>query len=202
MSPSVNQLANLSRMASILNANYHACMLAHSLWEFFNFRLHCSIHANDGQPSTHHIDLPDKGEPLRIGISLRQSHRQEEALVHELLHANLIPLGYPTFRIWESSDWKWRLAGGIINMADHVIMLPVFLSFGYSRDRFLGAGTRETRKERRISAKIDDIASNLSTPESYLTEISACLSSERITFEPIYLANAVLRSPSTAQEAQ
>jgi hypothetical protein len=161
-------------------------MLARSLWEFFHFRLYCYIHANDGQPSTHHIDLPDQGERLRIEISVRQSHRQEEALVHELLHANLIPLGYPTFRIWASSDRKWRLAGGIINLADHIVMLPIFLSFGYSESKFLGPGTPESHEERRISAKIDALAHNLSTPQGYLSEISTCLRRENIKFKAVY----------------
>jgi hypothetical protein len=178
-------------MKSLLSANRRAQMLAHSLWEFFRFRLYCTTQQDDGQPSTHHIDLPTENEPLRIQISLRQTRRQEEALVHELLHANLIPLGYPTFRIWEppDDDRKWRLAGGIINSADHIIMLPTFLSFGYSASRFFGPGNPDTSEERRIRVKVANIAINLQTPQGYAAEISSLLGDERIKFESICLAN-------------
>jgi hypothetical protein len=194
MSPSGEQLANLSLMKSLLSANRRAQMLATSLWEFFRFRLYCTIHADDGQPSSHHIDLPTENEPLQIRISLRQTHRQEEALVHELLHANLIPLGYPTFRIWARSDRKWRLAGGIINLADHVSMLPIFLSFGYSADRFLGPGKPETCEERRINAKIEALAPHLKTPQGYLAKVATCLRDEKISVKPVYLATGAIQA--------
>jgi len=196
MSPSGDQLANLSLMESVLGANPRARMLARSLWEFFGFRLYCTIQDDDGQPSAYHIDLPTGNEPLQIQISLRHTQRKEEALVHELLHTNLIPLGYPTFRIWARSDRKWRLAGGIINLADHVSMLPIFLSFGYSADRFLGPGKPETSEERRINAKIDALAPHLKTPQGYLAKVATCLRDEKISVKPVYLATGAIQPAS------
>lgn len=200
VSPTADQLANLSRMTSLLS-NRKGQILAHSLWKFFNFQLYCTIRDNDGEPSTHRIELPDEvggtaGEQLRIMISLCRSERQEEALVHELLHANLIPLGYPKFRIWEAPDSeKWPLAEGITNLADHLVMLPIYLSFGYAEERFLGPCRPLSDREKHVAVDLERVASELSTPAGYLAEVSAYLRSRGINFEVVHLAGTIVRSP-------
>jgi hypothetical protein len=118
--------------------------------------LYCTVRDDDGEPNRHRIDLPEivDGRPLgdvRVFLSIRRNARQEPGLVHELLHANLIRLGYPKFRIWEDpqSD-KWPLAEGITNNAEHVAMRPTFLSLGYSDDEFLGPSRTLTNSEKQV----------------------------------------------------
>ena len=109
-------------------------MLAHSLWEFYNYQLYCTVRADDGKPNRHRIDGitgPKTIDTISICISIRDNERQEEGLVHELLHANLIPLGYPRFWVEEPASEKWRLAEGTINLADHIVKQPIYLSLGY-----------------------------------------------------------------------
>jgi hypothetical protein len=197
MSPSTDQLENLSQMTAILSGNRKASMLARSLWEFFNFELYCSIHDDDGQPNRHRIEGildPSSIGDVRIVISLRRSARQEEGLVHELLHANLIPLGYPTFWIdEEQGSEKWQLAGGITNNAEHVVMLPIYLSLGCPKHRFLGASRPPTDQERRVIADLVEMSPNLSTPDGYLTHVSAYLQRQNVTFRALHLADAIVK---------
>src|SRR6266498_326706 len=130
MSPSNNQLTNLGQMTAILSGSWKARILAHSLWEFYNYQLYCTVCADDGKPNRHRIDGISDGkavEKIRIYISVRSNERQEEGLVHELLHANLVPLGYPRFWLDECASTEWRLAEGIINLADHIVMRPIYL---------------------------------------------------------------------------
>src|SRR5216684_3416256 len=140
MPPSENQQQNLHEMTTILSDNRKARILAHSLWEFYNYQLYCTVRADEGEPNSYRIDGitgPKTIGKIRIFISIRNNERQVEGLVHELLHANLIPLGYPRFWVKENQS-KWRLAKGIINLADHIVMQPIYLSLGYSAEKFLG----------------------------------------------------------------
>jgi hypothetical protein len=102
---------------------------------------------------------------VRVFLSIRRNARQEPGLVHELLHANLIRLGYPKFRIWEDpqSD-KWPLAEGITNNAEHVAMRPTFLSLGYSDDEFLGPSRTLTNSEKQVVDELESLAVELGTP--------------------------------------
>lgn len=187
MSPSADQLQNLSEMAAILSGNWKATFLAHSLWEFYNYRLYCTVLEDDGEPNTYHIggiiDANMIGD-IRISISIRRNARRQEGLTHELLHANLIPLGYPRFWINEEhgSD-KWVLASGIINLADHIIMRPIYLSFGYSVDRFLGLSRPLNEQETRFAADLEGIGSALSTPVGYSAHVEAYLQCHDISFQ-------------------
>jgi hypothetical protein len=196
MSPSNNQLENLSRMTAILSGNWKASILAHSLWEFFNYQLYCTVRKDDGEPNSYRIDGIENARTvgkIRIAISLRPNHRQEEGLVHELLHLNQIPFGYPTFWINEvqGSD-KWALAGGIINNADHVVIEPIYLSFGYSAGRFLGPTRPLTDREKGIVADLRAKAANLATPSGYLSEVSACLRHYNINFKAMHFADVIV----------
>jgi hypothetical protein len=198
MSPTKNQLRNLCEMTAILSGNRKATILAHSLWEFFNYQLYCTIRDDDGEPSRHRLDLVEIGESKAVGdvrvlISLRRTERKEEALVHELLHANLIPLGYPNFRIRETESEKWILAKGITNNADHVAMLPTYLLFGYSKDRFLGPSKSLNDREKRVITDLERMAADLWTPDGYLACVSTYLARHNINFEAIHLADTIIK---------
>jgi hypothetical protein len=188
MSPSENQLRNLHEMTTILSDNRKARILAHSLWEFYNYQLYCTVRADDGKPNRHRIDGitgPKTIGKIRICISIRNNERQGEGLVHELLHANLIPLGYPRFWVEESVSKKRRLAEGIVNLADHIVMQPIYLSLGYSAERFLGFSRPLGELERRVAGDLQQIAANLATPDGYLTHLSAYLRLHNINCKPL-----------------
>jgi hypothetical protein len=195
MLPSENQRRNLARMTEILSANWKASMLAESLWEFYNCQLYCTIRPNDAAPNRHRIygvTGPATIGRIQVFISIRRNERQEEGLLHELLHANLIPLGYPRFWVNERPSEKSQLAGGIINLADHIVIEPIYLSFGYSRERFLAPSRSLSDQEKRVAADLQEIAGNLVTPTSYLTHVSAYLRSYDIKFEPLWLADTIV----------
>jgi hypothetical protein len=121
--------------------------------------------------------------------------------LHELLHANLIPSGYPRFWVNECSSEKWQLAGGIINLADHIVIEPIYLSFGYSRKRFLGPSRPLSNREKRVAADLQEIAAKLVTPAGYLTHVSAYLQSYDIKYEALYLADIIVtQRPTVAME--
>jgi hypothetical protein len=196
MSPSSSQLKNLSEMTEILSGNWKAGILAHSLWHFFNYQLYCTIREDDGKPNRYWIDgfdNPEKIDEIRVGISLRRNERREEGLVHELLHVNLIPLGYPRFWIDEADGSDRRvLAGGIINKADHVLIEPIYLSLGYSAGRFLGPSRPPTDLEKEVAADIE-MMTDLATPARYLSKISAYLKSRDIRFRPLNLPDTIVK---------
>lgn len=186
-------------MTGMLSANWKASLLAHSLWEFYNHQLYCTIRADDGEPNRHCIDgirSPETIDTIRVRIAIRDDGRREEGLVHELLHANLIPLGYPRFWFKECTSEKWRLAGGIINLADHLVMQPIYLSFGYSIERFGGPSRPLSGREKRVADDLEGIEASLLTPHGYLTHISAYLRSHDLQFEPLFLAGKVVRQRS------
>jgi hypothetical protein len=186
-------------MIEILGTNGKACLLAHSLWQFFDFRLSCCVQEDDGDASRYGIkietflDSKNSGD-LQPYVSIRRTERQEEALVHELLHINLILLGYPRFRIWEEpGSSKWNLAAGITNDADHLVMFPIYLSFGYREDRFLGPSRTPTQLEKRVSANLAEMGTQLSTPEGYGVEVFRYLRSHAINCEPVSIAGLILQ---------
>jgi hypothetical protein len=177
-----------------LLVNWKASLRAHSLWEFYNYQLCCTVRADDGEPNRHRIDGirgPDTIDTIRVCISIRDNDRREEGLVHELLHANLIPLGYPRFWIDKHASEKWRLAKGITNLADHVAMLPIYVSLGYSAERFLGPSRPLNERERRVDADLKEMGESLKTPQGYLDCVSQYLARNEIRFTPLYLANVI-----------
>jgi hypothetical protein len=183
-------------MSAILSANWKARMLAESLWEFYNYQLYCTVRADDGTPNRHRIDGvsgPRAIGTIRVFVSIRSNERQQEGLVHELLHANMIPLGYPRFRVKEDACEKWQLAEGITNLADHIVIKPIYLSLDYSAEQFLGATRPLSEREKRVAEDLHRMAGNLTTPDGYLTHVSAYLDSCKIKFEPLYLAEIIVR---------
>ena len=76
---------------------------------------------------------------LNPTIYVRNTYRIEKALIHELLHLKLIPMGFPIFEIDDPiEESKKNLAQGIINNAAHAVMWPIYLDLGYEKDKFLG----------------------------------------------------------------
>jgi hypothetical protein len=102
-------------------------------------------------------------------IGLADSDRVAEALVHELLHLELLRLGYPRFWFEKGNG----IAKAIQNGADHVVMLPKFLALGYSADRFLTPRDL-TDLDRKYLVEIDALA-DLHNPEGYALSVSAYL---------------------------
>jgi hypothetical protein len=196
MPPSSERLGNLSRMDTILNGNWRAQLLARSLWEFYHSRIYCTIRGNDLKPNR--IRLIGVLGPKQIGdvgfcISIRHDERQEEALVHELLHANLIPLGYRRFWINDDSESEeYRRAAGIINLADHKLMRPIFLGFGYSENRFVGPGRELNDLELRIDKYFEAVRNDLQEPAQYLHYVGKCLSDHGVSFESMDIAAAMV----------
>ena len=179
-------------------------MLAQSLWKFYNYQLYCTVHPDDGMPNKHRIDGirgPDTIDTIRVCISIRDNDRREEGLVHELLHANLIPLGYPRFWIEKCASEKWRLAEGITNLADHVVMQPIYISLDYSNERFLGPNRSLNEEERRVDADLREIGERLRTPQGYLDCVSQYLKQNGICFTPLHLADAITAQRFQSQRA-
>jgi hypothetical protein len=165
-----------------------------SVWEFFEGRVECVIVPDDGKASRHRVigigDTPQEIGKVGVRITVRQSDRMEEAFVHELLHANLIRIGYPTFWIHEFDDSEeWRIGGGITNNADHVAMRPTYVSLGYAPDRFSGI-CQLTELERRVIEELETF--DLSTPDKYLTKISSFLRKWNVRHEAINLREVIL----------
>jgi hypothetical protein len=185
----------LARMEGLVKRNSRAVTLVHSIWEFFEGRVECAIVTDDGEPSRHRVigigDTPKKIGDVGVAITVRQSDRMEEAFVHELLHANLIRSGYPTFWIDEFDDSEeWRIGGGITNNADHVAMRPTYLSLGYASGRFSGI-SELSKLESRVIEELDTF--DLSTPGKYLTKVSSFLLKWNVRHEAINLREVILQ---------
>jgi len=196
--PSANQLQNLSRMTEILSKNWKSRILAHSLWQFFNYQLYCAVRDEADRSNRCRIDgilNPSKVDEIRIFISIRQDRRAEEALVHELLHANLIPLGYPRFWIdEEEASGKWVLAAGVINLADHVVIRPIYSSLGYSVDEFLSPSRPLNEREKRVDAELQLVKDVLATPAGYSAQLAAYLKHHDIKFHVLDLVSSIVRN--------
>lgn len=194
--PSADELASLAVMTEILSSNPKASQLARSLWERFGFRVRCTLCDDDAEPSTHRIEGvhgPSEISSIGIHIAVRRTDRAAEALVHELLHAQLIASGYPTFWIDEEQESeKWNLDAGITNNADHVVTRPAYLCLGYDPARFLGPSKPLRHEHARIVARLEAAAPLLSSPEGYLDVVSAELRDQDITFFPLDLARYIV----------
>lgn len=195
MAPTAEELARLAVMTDLLSSNPAASLLARSLWECFRFQLRCTICEDDSEPSRHRIEGirgPSDIGTVRIQITIRKTERAAEALVHELLHARLIAVGYPTFWVdEEQGSEKWNLAAGIINNAEHVVIRPVYVSLGYDAARFVGPSKPLRDEHARIVARLETAARSLSSPEGYLGVVSAELRCHDVSFQPLHLARHV-----------
>jgi hypothetical protein len=193
------QQHNLSSMMEIIKSSSKARVLARSLWHFFERRLTCRRPDIDlDHPNGCHIEIDQflnsrRPGDLRPEVVVRRNARQEVGLVHELLHLNLSPLGFPNFRLWAEDDEAWRLAGGLINNADHTVMLPIFVSLGYAESEFLGPSGPHTRREIDLFEDVEKLGPSLFTPREYADALSGYLSSRSIKHEVIWIADLVAR---------
>jgi hypothetical protein len=185
-------------MTDIITRSVNARALAQRIWEFFEFQLVCRLPDIDkNEPSSCHIEIESFLQTHTLGdlapeVVIRESPRREEALVHELLHLNLILLGYPRFCIHAKDVRQWKLAGGIINNADHPVMLPTFTSFGYSEDRFRGPPQPLTPLERRVHEDLKKLETELrSTQERYGRAVSNCLRNYSIKHDVVWIAKMI-----------
>lgn len=173
-----------------------------SLWEFFDRKLICRRPNIDiDLPNKFHIEIEDFLASRKLGdlapeVVIRRNSRQEVGLVHELLHLNLIALGFPSFRIWadEEDDETWNLAGGIVNNAEHVPMLPTFISLGYAETQFLGPSCPYNVREIRVFEDIAKLRPVLFDPRSYGPAVSSYLASRSIPHTAVWIADIVDRS--------
>ncbi len=173
----------------ILQANPEAAQLARDLCRFFDGRLTCEIVPDDGKCSR--FKLTGVTSSTEIGdvggvVTVRRNRRLEEAVVHELLHANLIALGYPTFFLSNQFEFFWNRGENILNLAAHEVMLPTFLALGYDEKKFVGScDLKEDGQEVVRELK----AMDLSTPESFAARMLEYLPRWKVKVEgPIWLA--------------
>lgn len=183
-----HRVKNLTRMRRILERNTEACALAERLWRFYGGRLKCS-EPKELKNSRISYGIPKEFAPeykatdLTPSVVLAQSNRLEEALVHELLHLELVRLGYPRFFLDGTGDGE--LAFGITNNADHAVMRPLFAALGYSPDRFTGPNELNDY-EKQIIAEIDAFP-NLHSTEGYTAAVSSYLKQHEIGFRLTYV---------------
>lgn len=185
-------------MTKIITRSSAARALAKRLWEFFEYKLACRLPAIDTkEPSSFSIKIEPFLQTHRPGdlapeVIVRDSPRREEALVHELLHLNLIVLGYPKFWIYPKNRRQWNLAGGIQNGAEHLVMLPTFTSFGYSQERFLGPSQPLTPLERRVHEDLKQLETDLcGTQERYGRAVSDYLRLHSIEHDAVWIAKTI-----------
>jgi hypothetical protein len=185
-------------MTNIITHSAAARALAQRLWEFFEFQLRCRLpNIDKDEPSSFRIKIEPFLQTHRPGdlapeVVVRDSPRREEALVHELLHLNLIVLGYPKFRIHAKDTRQWNLAGGILNKADHPVILPTFTSFGYAEEQFLGPSRRRlTALEQRVHEDLEQLKSELFSPERYGRAINHYLRSHSIKHDAVWIAKTI-----------
>jgi hypothetical protein len=186
-------------MLEMIERSSKARMLAFSLWQFFGRKLVCRRPSVDpDHPNNFHIEIDGfltsrQAHDLQPEVVIRRNARQEVGLVHELLHLNLIPLGFPFFRVWADDDATWNLAGGIINNAQHVSMLPTFLSLGYSEHEFLGPTRPHSSRELRVLQEINSLKPLLLAPEDHARAVSDYLARESIKHEIIWISDMLAR---------
>ena len=186
--PTPQRITNLDRMREILARNPAAIALAERLWNFYGCRLICSrpkeqprSRINYGIPKEY---APEhKAQDLVPMVILANSGRVEEALVHELLHLELVRKGYPRF--FSDGDGDGDLWFGITNNADHAVMRPLFTELGYSLDRFTTPSELDD-DEKRVIAEIDALP-NLHTPDGYTASVSAYLKKNGFGFRLVYV---------------
>lgn len=197
MSSQENEHSTVLRMEEILCRNWKATLLLRSLLDFFDAQIDCEMVDDDGQPNQHSvlgITGPNEIGDVSIAIKLRRNSRSEEALVHELLHSNMIPLGYPVFWLDEQECTEWNLGRDILNSAEHQVMLPMFLQLGYSEDRFLGPSDQLCAKGERIMTDLEAMKKTLSSPTGFMRQMSGYLTGHGIQWQLVQgVAAAILK---------
>jgi len=157
------------------------------LWKFFGQNIYCSSpmppkhETND--PSRFRIKLDPFLESkipadLEPEIRLKKTHRTEEALVHELLHFDMLASGYPVYYFNEQIGF----ANSVMNICDHQVMIVKFESLGYDKNLFEGIGPKLKESQKVIVSEIKalEIRNN---PADYTKKTSKYLRDKSIPFE-------------------
>lgn len=190
---------SLTNMLEILKHNEEARKLAHSLWEFFDHSIICRRPAIDvNEPNELWIEVERylcsrKVSDLSPELVIRRNDREEAGLVHELLHLNLILLGFPWFEISPCDDDTMKLAKGIRNNAEHVPMIPIFLSLGYPESEFLRPSQgKYTTRELEVFEDLAKLKPLLLNKRTYGSALSSYLDSRSIKYEVVPLAELMV----------
>ncbi|MEY2578776.1 MAG: hypothetical protein QOI49_1600 [Verrucomicrobiota bacterium] len=175
----------LALMHKIVSRNMRAMELLNALWEYFGGRMKCEVIRDDGNPSVINYNpcVVNGKEAPDCHLILRENERLEEALVHELLHADLWRRGYPRWFLRTQAESLWNQGRDILNLAEHIVMLPTFKSLGYPEERFVGPSKPLDEEGRQVLGDLAAMADLLSTPKGFVEEISAYLQARGIQFE-------------------
>ena len=190
---SSTQRQNLEEMLNIISSNSAAQLMLREVWEFTSFQLVCVICEDDGKPSKYRLDVgafraSGKLADLLPTITLKKTPRSEEAFVHELLHLEVARRGFPRFIFRPPTDPKrLPLAAGIQNIADHVVMLPIFQALGYREDLFLGPALTPTEEEALVLRHFSAM-NPICTPRVYGDVVAPFLLKHDIHFDSVSLA--------------
>lgn len=178
---------HLQPMLTIVAGNAKATVFVKELWEDFCGRVKCEIIDDDGKPSIIRITprVSNGVDVSEIHLILRRNNRLEEALIHELLHADLFRRGYPKFFMATQDEYRWNEGRDILNLADHVVMLPIFVSLGYAEERFVGPSEPMNEEGQQVEADLVAMKDRLSTREGYADCLSEYLRKRGIKFEII-----------------
>ncbi len=131
---------NLDAMRDLLGPRKEAQDLLTNVWEAFGPILFSSSPEIETSRYALRVQLLSDG---KIGNSIPSvgiktgTGREVEALVHELLHINLIQLGFPRLCSNTVDGDAYGVAKVIINIADHRLILPKFLQMGFAEELFL-----------------------------------------------------------------
>jgi len=181
-------------MLEIVAENAKATAFVTALWEAFAGRVKCQIIADDGKPSILRFEhrISDGKDASEVHLVLRRNSRLEEALIHELLHAELFRRGYPKFFLRTQGEYRWQEGADILNLAYHVVMLPAFLALGYAEERFVGPSKPMSEEGQRVEADLHAMKDRLSTPEGYTDCLREYFRNRGIEFE--VLPSGIVRS--------
>jgi hypothetical protein len=178
---------HLQRMLTIVSGNVKATAFVKGIWEDFSCRVKCEIIEDDGKPSVIRYNSRTRNglDVSDIHLILRKNNRLEEALIHELLHADLYRRGYPKFFLSTQDVCVWQEGADILNLADHLVMLPGFVSLGYAEERFVGPSKPMNEEGQQVEADLRAMEERLSTKEGYAECLSEYLRKRGIKFEII-----------------
>ncbi|MEO7723213.1 MAG: hypothetical protein ABIU29_00765 [Chthoniobacterales bacterium] len=185
----------LALMQKIVSDNVKAPELVNSLWKYFEGRIKCEIIDDDRQPSVIKFTqrVVDEKDISEVHLILRHNDRLEEALIHELLHAELYRRGYPKWYLHAQEEDLWQEGADILNLAEHIIMLPSFLSIGYREERFVGPSKAMSEEGRQVEADLAAMGELLFTPKSFVECISEYLRGRGIEFVVPYHSRIEIR---------
>lgn len=183
-------------MLTIVAGNAKAAAFVKALWEDFSERVKCEIIDDDGKPSVIRFNnrIANGLDVSEIHLILRRNNRLEAALIHELLHADLYRRGYPKFFLPTQDEYLWQNGADILNLADHVVMLPAFVSLGYAEERFVGPSKPMNEEGQQVEADLVAMEDRLSTHEGYTACLSEYLRKRGIKFD--IMPSAIVHSRS------